>query len=564
MVSSCRIILFPSGGRFFKENVMKKISFANSVSMRLAIIAAMFVLAVSALTACGGGGSSLPKPPGQNPPPANQQQFGSVEGRLTDSGLSLRGASQVSGSGENAPLPGVIVQLVNKATGIVFGEQMTNANGEFKFDLVPAGQEYTLRVKLELELDLNGDGTPDSVEIKFDVLVTPGQAAEILQALGFADSDGDGVPDALDVITQSRDGLGEREHRERMHGDGQAEVELKGVIEALGDGTITVGGKTFTIDEFTQFMDHNGNPALPETFTLGMFVEIEGVMSQDGTLVAHKVKVEDEDDNGTEIEIKGVIEAFENGSITVNGITFVITETTKFMDDNGNPVSPQTFAVGAFVEIEGFEGPDGTFFAHKIKAEDESGEDDGLEIEIKGAIEEIGDGTITVGGKVFVITETTKFLDDNGNPIPFESLQVGTFIEAEGVEQADGTVIAKKFKIEDENEDESGDDNGGDDENEDESGDDNGGDDNGGDIDDDNGDDDNGDDIDDDNGDDDNGDDIDDDNGGDDENEDESGDDNGGDDENEDESGDDNGGDDENEDESGDDNDGDEEEGDDN
>jgi hypothetical protein len=393
---------------------------------------------------------------------------------------------------------------------------------------VPAGQEYTLRVKLELELDLNGDGTPDNVEISFDVLVTPGQAAEILQALGFADSDGDGVPDALDVVTQSKDGLGEREHRERMHGDGQAEVELKGVIEAFGEGTITVGGKTFAVNEFTQFLDHNGNAALPETFTLGMFVEIEGLMSQDGTLVAYKVKVEDEDDNGTEIELKGVIEAYENGTITVSGRTFVITETTKFMDDNGNPVSPQTFTVGTFVEIEGFEGTDGTFFAHKVKVEDEGGDENGLEVEIKGAIEEIGDGTITVGGKIFVITESTKFLDDNGNPIPFESFQVGTFIEAEGIEQADGTIIAKKFKIEDE----VGDDNGG-----------NGDDDEGDDIDDDNGGDDEGDDIDDDNGGDDDADDIDDDNGGDDDDGDDIEDDKG-DDGDEDKSGDDNGGDD--------------------
>jgi predicted small lipoprotein YifL len=85
---------------------MKKFNFVSLISKRLAIFAAIFVLSVSALTACGGGGgSALPKPSGQNPPPANQQQFGSVEGRLTDSGLSLRGASQVSGSGDNAPPP---------------------------------------------------------------------------------------------------------------------------------------------------------------------------------------------------------------------------------------------------------------------------------------------------------------------------------------------------------------------------------------------------------------------------------------------------------------------------
>lgn len=70
-------------------------------------------------------------------------------------------------------------------------------------------------------------------------------------------------------------------------------------------------------------------------------------------------------------------------------------------------------------------------------------------IRARGPIEAIDATSLTVGGTTFTVSSTTIVLDRNRAPIPFSSLAVGMTVQAEGRQRPDGTVAAKKIKLED-------------------------------------------------------------------------------------------------------------------
>ncbi len=159
------------------------------------------------------------------------------------------------------------------------------------------------------------------------------------------------------------------------------------------------------------------------------------------------------DDRGShEAEVRGTIEAVAADRVTVTGRVFVIDSGTRLLDDNNNPVSLGTFVVGTYVEAEGRPLGDGTFRATKIKVEDESGDDDGsngTEIEVHGTISAIDAEAFTVGGRRFVTSASTRYLDDRNTAVARSSFGVGELVEAEGHARSDGSVQAEKIKRDD-------------------------------------------------------------------------------------------------------------------
>lgn len=54
-----------------------------------------------------------------------------------------------------------------------------------------------------------------------------------------------------------------------------------------------------------------------------------------------------------------------------------------------------------------------------------------------------------VAGHTVVTNGNTKILDQNNAPISFSALKVGQAAEVEGTTQANGSVLAKKVKLDD-------------------------------------------------------------------------------------------------------------------
>ncbi len=70
-------------------------------------------------------------------------------------------------------------------------------------------------------------------------------------------------------------------------------------------------------------------------------------------------------------------------------------------------------------------------------------------INLHGPITEASGDRITVGGLVFVVNSQTRLLSRRNRTLPLSAFTVGTYVEAEGRLNADGSVRAKKLKMED-------------------------------------------------------------------------------------------------------------------
>lgn len=151
------------------------------------------------------------------------------------------------------------------------------------------------------------------------------------------------------------------------------EVEVEGAIEAVDGDAVTVRGLVFVVDDGTRLLGRD-NEALPlSAFAVGTYVEAEGHARADGTYRAKKLKLEDrdgDDDEGTEVEIEGTIDALDATSVTVAGTRFTTDAATRWLDDDGDPLDRSAFAVGDRVEAEGH-ASGGVLYAEKVKMDDD-------------------------------------------------------------------------------------------------------------------------------------------------------------------------------------------------
>lgn len=168
-------------------------------------------------------------------------------------------------------------------------------------------------------------------------------------------------------------------HSEGGHdgaGDDGEGPEVHGPVEALGADRVTVSGHVFVVDAATRLLDDARVPTALATFTVGTYVEAEGVPLADGTFRATTIKVEDEADGdghdggaGNETEVHGTLQAVDAASMTVGGRVFATTAATRYLGRRNVAVTRADFAVGARVEAEGYAAA-GALVATKVKLDD--------------------------------------------------------------------------------------------------------------------------------------------------------------------------------------------------
>ncbi len=232
---------------------------------------------------------------------------------------------------------------------------------------------------------------------------------------------------------------------EEDHGGDGDEIEAEGLVVARTDSSLTVGGLTFGVTASTVIVDDDDEPVPFSAITVGLRVEVEGRLLASGALVATEIEIDDDDDDGGDIEVEGLIESLDEGTMTVRGIAFALTDATVVVGDDDEPLTLADLAVGLRVEVDGRYETDGSLTALRVELED-FGDD---EIEITGAIEALSDTSLTVAATDFAVTPQTVVLDRNRLPIPFASLALGQTVEVKGTVAADGRYVATRIKLED-------------------------------------------------------------------------------------------------------------------
>jgi len=218
---------------------------------------------------------------------------------------------------------------------------------------------------------------------------------------------------------------------------GQA-LALEGAIEGLNlnpDGiTIVVDGQEIVIDSDTE---------IAGMLAEGTVIEAKFIVQDDGSLLALEIEVEESDneanlDDDGDIELKGTIQSIATDDNTGDITSIVIDGQEVLIDENTEIES--TLAVGALVEVEYEVQDDGSLLAVEIEVEEnEEDIEDGEEIELEGAIEDLTDTSITVAGQTFITTKDTEIEG---------VLALGAIVEIE-YEEIDGSLIALEVEVED-------------------------------------------------------------------------------------------------------------------
>ena len=216
-------------------------------------------------------------------------------------------------------------------------------------------------------------------------------------------------------------------------------VRISGQINQLAGNcpstSFKVGSKRVSTDASSAFVDRSCSD-----LRNGGFIEVEGGWSSDGSVMAQRVRGQQEP---PESEIRGAISgltgACPNLSFSV-GTQGVITDaSTRFKDRDCSGIRN-----GQSVELHGIRQVDGRVLARDVEPNIEA-----ERIEVLGTLRNLG-GTcpsvvFSIGSDVIATNGDTRF-----KTLPCNALSEGRFVEAKGVRQPDGRILAQEVETEDE------------------------------------------------------------------------------------------------------------------
>ncbi|MFO7312822.1 DUF5666 domain-containing protein [Rhodothermus marinus] len=106
------------------------------------------------------------------------------------------------------------------------------------------------------------------------------------------------------------------------------------------------------------------------------------------------------------VSLEGSIEAIGEADLTLHGVTFRVTALTRIYNTMEQPIPFGQLTVGQRVEVEGYLGSDGFYYAHKIELE--HAEDRPDRVEARGRIHALSEDSLVVQGFTFWLTAQTE------------------------------------------------------------------------------------------------------------------------------------------------------------
>jgi hypothetical protein len=181
---------------------------------------------------------------------------------------------------------------------------------------------------------------------------------------------------------------------------------------------------------------------------IGQRVKGEGVLQEDGSVLAHKIHVRLVDD--AQVGFRGTIEAkFDDGTLTVQmgsrTLTVVTDENTEIKDADGNPITFDDLEVGQQIKGKGILQEDGTILASEIQVLD-----DHKWVRFEGVITDlpddglIGEWTVATTNSravTFSVDENTRITPPHFRPA------VGDWAKVTAVRREDGSLLALKVHL---------------------------------------------------------------------------------------------------------------------
>ncbi len=232
--------------------------------------------------------------------------------------------------------------------------------------------------------------------------------------------------------------------------------ELEGIVDSNavinGVGTMVVMGQNITVNELTIFEDKTGSIATVDAIATGNVVEISGFGVGAGDIVASRIEVKAlAHVPGSEIEVKGVVSnldtnvtTFTIGGLTVNYGSAALDDITVMEEGLYVEVKATSYTAGSFVmDAVEVEREDDGEIGHQGDYEDE--------FEIKGMLTAAYDEnsrTFGINNQMIIIDDYTEFEDIEISELV--DVNIGILnLEAEGMFNADGILVAEEVELED-------------------------------------------------------------------------------------------------------------------
>ena len=212
---------------------------------------------------------------------------------------------------------------------------------------------------------------------------------------------------------------------------GKATVELEGLVTQINSA------RSFVVNGVT--VDASAVSNFPAGVAVGVPVEVKGRLDN-GVLVARKVEVEDDEDR--EFEIKGNIAALDTTAQTFQ-IRGMLIDYSNAIFDNG---TASNLSADVRVEIKGQLNASGTV-VQATKVEFKGLDDRGSSgsFEVKGAVEGLNTSTNTFVVRGITVSYSTARFDDgvaadlsNGDVVEVKGTVVGGVLQATEVDFEDG------------------------------------------------------------------------------------------------------------------------------
>jgi len=328
-------------------------SLAANAALPLLLMAALVIFA-----ACGGGSSV---------PANNGPSWASLQGQvLEDSGGRVTSATTVG-------VAGAEVSLIETSTGELIGTDVTDGSGSFEFPAISTTTDQVVQVQVASDNDLDSDGESDLITVIYPLELDNPSMYFLSEMLSSVDSDQDGQNESIKVEIGLQDGSGQ------VDGSlSQMNYETdESVNDEDGDGDL---------DDEQGFLDAN-HDGLPDNL-VGNQNALHGG------------------------QLRGPIVELTDESITLNGITFLLTDATQWKDMGNKNPDPEVFGEGVMVKVHGLwngedwialevktSGPRSGGDDEEFGGDDAGGDDDGGDDDVGGDDGDDGDdGGDDVGG----------------------------------------------------------------------------------------------------------------------------------------------------------------------
>jgi len=226
-------------------------------------------------------------------------------------------------------------------------------------------------------------------------------------------------------------------------------IEIKGFIQNIGGDSLMVNGYLFRVDSNTVFEYKDHQNITFADLNVNDLVEIKASALDDGSYLAQKIELKENEDFHSEIKTMGTIDALTDSSVTVNGIPYAVNAQTKIHGEKDQTLSLSDLSVGQMVKIEAQIQADGNYLATEIEIMHY--DEKSMDVEIKGLIDSIGVDYVVVAWQKIFVDDRTEYKIDGNHQASFSDLQTGMKVEVEAYRQNDNRLLAAKIEVENNN-----------------------------------------------------------------------------------------------------------------